>query len=80
MGCLCLWHHEETGVDVMADVKAIFKKWWPTALTVVTAAVSFLDPAVQAWAKTHPDSSLTAMTIWMLILHHLPSPVTKEIK
>lgn len=55
------------------------KKAWPSIVPALGWFVSFLSPSVQAWAAAHPTqaASGTVLMIWQVIVHHLPSPVSK---
>jgi hypothetical protein len=51
-----------------------FAKYWPSIVTLAAATVTFLNPAVQAWAGKHSAYSVPVVTIWGLFLHWAESP------
>jgi hypothetical protein len=55
---------------------AALKKLWPTLISVGIGAAAFLNPSVQAYAATHPNSAVLLTTGWSILNHWLQSPKT----
>lgn len=55
------------------------RKWWGTALPVLTAGFYFLLPAFQAWAGNHPKSIVTALLAVIVAAHASTAPKDHEV-
>ena len=52
----------------------ILKRYWPSIATAAAGLLTFLTPSVQAYAAQHAAYSVPLLTVWGVVLHHLPSP------
>ncbi len=55
------------------------KKWWGTALPVLTAGFYFLLPALQTWAANHPKSIMASLLAVIVAAHHSTAPANAEL-
>lgn len=54
----------------------ILKKWWPTILPVLLMIGSALTPVITNFLSAHPEVSTILASIYAILTHLLPSPVT----
>lgn len=50
------------------------KQYWPSIVHVALVLAGFLTPSIQAYATGHPASAAAVLTVWGIVLHHLPAP------
>jgi len=62
--------------NLFSEEKSMFKKYWPSLVTVVASVVTFLSPSVQAFAGGHKAYSIPVLALWGLCLHWAQSPRT----
>lgn len=55
------------------------KKWWGTALPILTAGFYFLLPAFQTWAANHPKSIVASLLAVVVAAHASTAPKDHEI-
>jgi hypothetical protein len=55
-------------------MKNVIAKYWPSIVSVLGLLAGYLTPSVQAYAAGHPATSAVVLGVWMIVLHHLPSP------
>jgi len=51
-------------------------KWWHTLASIGMAILAVAAPVVQGAIGAHPTVSIILGTIWAVLGHLLPSPVT----
>ena len=51
-------------------------KWWHTLASIGMAVLAVAAPVVQGAIGAHPTVSIILGTIWAVLGHLLPSPVT----
>lgn len=52
----------------------MLKKYGPSLITAAAGVVTFLSPAVQAFAAGHKAYSIPVLTLWGIALHWAESP------
>jgi hypothetical protein len=61
------------------EAMKFLKKYWPTIMSVGGAAVTFLLPAIQVYAATHPKTIVGVLLGAVITAYHSSAPKDQNL-